>query len=51
MADYEKIQELALKEKQIKAIETWQNKKIKDTYISVNGDYLDCEFASNWLKK
>jgi peptidyl-prolyl cis-trans isomerase SurA len=49
--DYEKIQELALKEKQIKAIETWQNKKIKDTYISVNGDYLDCEFASNWLKK
>ena len=51
VADYEKIQELALKEKQIKAIETWQNKKIKDTYISVNGDYLDCEFASNWLKK
>lgn len=51
VADYEKIQELALKEKQIKAIETWQNKKIKDTYISVNSDYLDCEFASNWLKK
>ena len=51
VADYEKIQELALKEKQIKVIETWQNKKIKDTYISVNGDYLDCEFASNWLKK
>ena len=51
VADYEKIQDLALKEKQIKAIETWQNKKIRETYISVNGDYLDCEFASNWLKK
>ena len=51
ISDYEKIQELALKEKQIKAIEAWQNKKIKDTYISVNGDYLDCEFSSNWQKK
>lgn len=51
VSDYEKIQDLALKEKQIKAIEAWQNKKIKDTYISVNGDYLDCDFSSNWLKK
>jgi len=48
--DYEKIQELALKEKQIRAIETWQDKKIKDTYISVNNDYIDCSFSSNWLK-
>jgi peptidyl-prolyl cis-trans isomerase SurA len=51
VSDYEKIQDLALKEKQIKAIEAWQDKKIKDTYISVNGDYLDCDFSSNWLKK
>ncbi len=50
-SDYEKIQDLALKEKQIKAIEAWQDKKIKDTYISVNGDYFDCDFSSNWLKK
>ena len=48
--DYEKIQELALKEKQIRAIETWQDKKIKDTYISVNNDYIVCSFSSNWLK-
>ncbi len=51
VADYEKIQDLALKEKQIKAIEAWQDKKIRDTYISVNGDYFDCDFSSNWLKK
>lgn len=51
VSDYEKIQDLALKEKQIKAIEAWQDKKIKDTYISVNGDYSDCDFSSNWLKK
>ncbi|MBV1923084.1 MAG: peptidylprolyl isomerase [Flavobacteriaceae bacterium] len=49
--DYEKIKELALKEKQLRAIETWQNTKIKDTYINVNEDYSDCKFSSNWLKK
>lgn len=48
--DYEKIKELALKEKQIRAIEKWQDKKIKDTYINVNEDYGDCEFSSNWTK-
>ena len=48
--DYEKIKELALKEKQIKAIGEWQNKKIKDTYINVNQDYYDCEFSSDWIK-
>ncbi len=49
--DYEKIQELALKEKQLKAIEDWQDKKIKETYINVNEDYGDCDFSSNWLKQ
>ncbi|GEQ86722.1 peptidylprolyl isomerase [Patiriisocius marinistellae] len=49
--DYEKIKELALRQKQINTIEKWQNKKIKDTYISVDKDYKDCEFASNWTKK
>lgn len=48
--DYEKIKELALKEKQIRAIEKWQNKKIKDTYVNVNEDYNACEFSSNWTK-
>ncbi|MCW8981771.1 MAG: peptidylprolyl isomerase [Altibacter sp.] len=49
--DYEKIKELALKEKQIEAIGEWQDKKIKETYIHVNEDYMNCEFSSNWLKK
>jgi len=48
--DYERIQELALKEKQIRAIEEWQNKQIKQTYVSVNEDYQDCEFSSDWVK-
>lgn len=48
--DYEKIKDLALKEKQIRTIEKWQNKKIRETYVSVNQDYYNCEFSSNWLK-
>lgn len=49
--DYEKIKELALKQKQIKAIEKWQDTKIKETYVSVNDDYTDCEFSGGWVKK
>ncbi|PKB15779.1 peptidylprolyl isomerase [Flavobacterium sp. 5] len=49
--DYIKIKDLALKEKQIKAIAKWQDTKIKDTYIKVVDEYRDCPFASNWLKK
>jgi peptidyl-prolyl cis-trans isomerase SurA len=49
--DYEKIQELALKQKQIRAIEAWQKEKILETYVNVNEDYRDCEYASNWVKK
>ena len=48
--DYTKIKELALREKQFDAIEKWQNEKIKETYIKINGDYKDCEINSNWLK-
>ncbi|TPN85345.1 peptidylprolyl isomerase [Aquimarina algicola] len=49
--DYLKIQELALRKKQIDAIRKWQNEKITDTYIKINGDYRDCEYSGNWLKK
>jgi len=49
--DYIKIKELALKEKQIKAIGKWFDDKIKDTYIKINGEYRDCTFTNNWLKK
>ncbi len=49
--DYTKIKELALKEKQISAIAKWTDEKIKESYININDDYRDCEFANNWLKK
>ena len=49
--DYLKIKNLAEQDKQFKEIEKWQNEKIKDTYININGEYRDCVFNSNWLKK
>jgi peptidyl-prolyl cis-trans isomerase SurA len=49
--DYLKIKNLALQDKQIQEIAKWQEEKINDTYIKINGEYRDCEFTSNWLKK
>lgn len=49
--DYLKIKALALQEKQLKAVEKWQNEKIMETFIKVNGEFRSCDFNSNWLKK
>ena len=49
--DYEKVHELALKEKQLRAIEDWQEEKIKETYIKISSDYKDCNFTNNWINK
>ena len=48
--DYLKIKQLAEQDKQYKAIAKWQEEKIMDTYIKINGEYRDCKFNSNWLK-
>lgn len=48
--DYTKIKDLALKEKQIKAIGKWFDDKIQGTYIKIIGEYRDCTFTNNWLK-
>ena len=49
--DYIRIKNLALKEKQIMKIGEWSEEKIKETYIKINGEYRDCAFTNNWLKK
>ncbi|MEM9647260.1 MAG: peptidylprolyl isomerase [Bacteroidota bacterium] len=49
--DYLKIQELALREKQFKAIKEWMDEHIDDTYIHVNTGNRGCDFANNWLKQ
>lgn len=50
-SDYLKIKELALRDKQIKAISKWMDEKIQETYIKIDKDYQQCEFTNNWLKK
>jgi len=49
--DYLKIQELALREKQYNAIKEWMDERIEATYISVNPENQECEFANNWVKE
>ena len=49
--DFLKIKELALKEKQLNKIQDWMIEKIEQTYISINQDNRDCNFANKWLKK
>lgn len=48
--DYLKIQELALREKQYNTIKEWMDERIEDTYVSVNPDNQECDFANNWVK-
>ena len=49
--DYLRLKELALKEKQIKAIAKWSEENVKETFVKINGEYKDCAFTNNWLKK
>lgn len=49
--DFIKIKEIALKDKQISTIGKWSAEKIEQTYIKINGEYRDCDFANDWLKK
>ena len=48
--DYVKIKELALTEKQLKAVKKWMEDKIKDTYVNINSDNSYCNFVYNWKK-
>ena len=48
--DYVKIKELALTEKQLKAVKKWMEDKIKDTYVNINSDNSYCNFVYNWNK-
>ena len=47
--DYPKIKQLALKQKKLDELRTWQKQKAKDTYVKINENYKKCGFTSNWL--
>ena len=48
--DYVKIKDLALKEKQLRVIGDWMDKKINSTFIDVNQDYRKCKFSNDWIQ-
>lgn len=48
--DYQKIQEVALSEKQNKALSEWIKKKQRSTYIHLNNDFGNCEILKHWNK-
>ena len=48
--DYVKIKDLALKEKQLDAIDMWMSEKIDDTFVNVNRSYRNCDFSNKWVK-
>jgi peptidyl-prolyl cis-trans isomerase SurA len=49
--DYVKIKKLALEKKQLVEIGKWFDETINHTYIKILGEYRDCAFTNNWLKK
>ena len=49
--DFAKIKDLALKDKQLKAVKKWLKLKIDETFINVNKSFRSCNFSNNWNKK
>ena len=49
--DYQKIQEVALSEKQNKAMSDWIDKKSKSTYIQINDTMNGCSTLKHWFKQ
>lgn len=49
--DYQRLQNMALLEKQRKTIRDWVNKKIKSMYFKIDPEYQNCNFQNEWLNK
>jgi len=47
--DYQRLQELALTDKQNRVLEQWRNKKKLVTYIRIGEEYKTCPMLSDWL--
>jgi len=46
--DYQRIQAVALNEKQQKAVKTWIKKHVNGTYIHIDDEYKSCDFDVHW---
>ena len=47
--DYSRIQEWALRQKQMVAMDDWINSKAKETYVRIIESYRTCTFKHNWI--
>ncbi len=48
--DYQKVQEVALQEKQSRAMSDWISKKKKSTFINISQEYKNCAALKHWLE-
>lgn len=46
--DYDKIQEMALLNKQSETLQKWVERRIENTYINIIDNYLGCDFINKW---
>ena len=49
--DFTKIKDLALKDKQLRAVKKWLKLKIDETFVNVNKSFRNCNFSNNWTKQ
>lgn len=47
--DYATIQEMALRQKKLQAMQKWVREKTKSTYIRIEDEFKGCTFKYNWL--
>jgi len=48
--DYDKIQNMALQNKQNEEIQKWINNRLKSTYINIIDNSYNCTFKNNWIQ-
>ncbi len=49
--DYDFIQQIALNEKKMEAVQAWIKRRIGNTFISINEKYMDCNFSIEWTDR
>ena len=47
--DYQRLQNMAIMEKQKRLINEWINKKLKNVYVRMDPGYKSCKLKYNWL--
>lgn len=46
--DYQRVQQIALVQKQNKQVDAWIKKKVNTTYIRIDDELIGCDFSHSW---